>query len=163
MGSLFHYSFCTPSLSPSFFQAVRLRNFPVLHGMAAAGKVARRPFGVEMDIDGSTWPLGSDFGKMMKGRLGWKYFEYTGVNPKIVVFPPKSSHFKRVFHYKPSILGYPYFWKHPHLFHTFIDSHCIFFRCLWILGSWRSKLAHKIARIYWIHLVNGTEWVSNCA
>ena len=63
--------FCTPSLSPSFFQAVRLRNFPVLHGMAAAGKVARRPFGVEMDIDGSTfWPLGSDFGKMMKGRLG---------------------------------------------------------------------------------------------
>ena len=29
---------------------------------------------------------------------------------------PKSSilnHFNRVFHYKPSILGYPYFWKHP--------------------------------------------------
>jgi len=24
---------------------------------------------------------------------------------------PKSS----MFHYKPSILGYPYFWKHPHL------------------------------------------------
>ena len=22
-------------------------------------------------------------------------------------------HFYRVFHYKPSILGYPYFWKHP--------------------------------------------------
>ena len=22
-------------------------------------------------------------------------------------------HFNRVFHYKPSILGYPYFWKHP--------------------------------------------------
>ena len=32
--------------------------------------------------------------------------------PKIMV-PPKSSHFNRVFHYKPSILGYPYFWKHP--------------------------------------------------
>ena len=27
---------------------------------------------------------------------------------------PKSIHFNRVFHYKPSILGYPYFWKHPH-------------------------------------------------
>ena len=27
---------------------------------------------------------------------------------------PKSSHFNRDFHYKPSILGYPYFWKHPH-------------------------------------------------
>ena len=28
---------------------------------------------------------------------------------------PKSSHFNRVFHYKPSILGVkpPYFWKHP--------------------------------------------------
>ena len=27
---------------------------------------------------------------------------------------PKSSHFNRVFHYKPSILGYHYFWKHPY-------------------------------------------------
>ena len=25
------------------------------------------------------------------------------------------THFNRVFHYKPSILGYPYFWKHPNL------------------------------------------------
>ena len=23
-------------------------------------------------------------------------------------------HFNRVFHYKPSILGYHYFWKHPY-------------------------------------------------
>ena len=29
---------------------------------------------------------------------------------------PKSSHFSRIFHYKPSILGYPYFWKHPFRF-----------------------------------------------
>ena len=32
---------------------------------------------------------------------------------------PKSSiliGFSMVFHYKPSILGYPYFWKHPHEF-----------------------------------------------
>ena len=35
------------------------------------------------------------------------------VFPKIVFFYPKSSHFNRVFHYKPFILGYPYFWKHP--------------------------------------------------
>ena len=27
---------------------------------------------------------------------------------------PKSSIFNRVFHYKPSIWGYPYFWKHPY-------------------------------------------------
>ena len=26
---------------------------------------------------------------------------------------PRIIHFNRVFHYKPSILGYPYFWKHP--------------------------------------------------
>ena len=27
---------------------------------------------------------------------------------------PKIIHFNRVFHYKPSILGYPYFWKPPY-------------------------------------------------
>ena len=26
---------------------------------------------------------------------------------------PQIIHFNRIFHYKPSILGYPYFWKHP--------------------------------------------------
>ena len=36
------------------------------------------------------------------------------VCPKIVGFsPPKSSIFIGVFHYKPSILGYPYFRSHP--------------------------------------------------
>ncbi len=29
---------------------------------------------------------------------------------------PKIIHFNRVFHYKLSILGYPYFWKHPYRF-----------------------------------------------
>ena len=32
--------------------------------------------------------------------------------PKIVGFPPKSSILIGVFHCKPSILGYHYFWKH---------------------------------------------------
>ena len=27
---------------------------------------------------------------------------------------PQIIPFNRVFHYKPSILGYPYFWKHPY-------------------------------------------------
>ena len=27
---------------------------------------------------------------------------------------PRIIHFYRVFHCKPSILGYPYFWKHPY-------------------------------------------------
>ena len=31
-------------------------------------------------------------------------------------FSPQTIHFNRVFHYKPSILGYPYFWKHPYRF-----------------------------------------------
>ena len=29
---------------------------------------------------------------------------------------PKSSHFNRVFHHKPSILRYPYFWKQPYVY-----------------------------------------------
>jgi len=37
------------------------------------------------------------------------------VFPKIEV-PRKIIYFNRVFHYKPSILGYPYFWKHPSVF-----------------------------------------------
>ena len=36
------------------------------------------------------------------------------VFPKIMV--PQIIHFNRVFHYKPSILGYLYFWKHPCFF-----------------------------------------------
>ena len=35
--------------------------------------------------------------------------------PKIGV--PQIIHSNRVFHYKPCILGYPYFWKHPHGLH----------------------------------------------
>ena len=32
-----------------------------------------------------------------------------GVSPQII-------NFNRVFHYKPSILGYHYFWKHPYIY-----------------------------------------------
>ena len=39
-------------------------------------------------------------------------------------FSPQIIHFKRVFHYKPSILGYPYFWKHPYM----EPSSC----CVWV-------------------------------
>ena len=61
------------------------------------------------------------------------------VFPKIVGFPPKWIHFNRVFHYKPSILGYPYFsgntqvvvWKifyfHPEIWGRF-PIWLIFFR-----------------------------------
>ena len=30
-------------------------------------------------------------------------------------YPPNHPCVHRVFHYKPSILGYHYFWKHPYL------------------------------------------------
>ena len=33
---------------------------------------------------------------------------------------PQIIHFHRAFHYKPSILGLPYFWKHPYDFHVCI-------------------------------------------
>ncbi len=46
------------------------------------------------------------------------------VFPEIVVFPPKSSHFNRVFHYKPSILGVksPYFWFNTHILNLPLNS-----------------------------------------
>ena len=40
---------------------------------------------------------------------------------------PKSSNFNRVFHYKPSILGYPYFWKHPCIDSFWYQSTCDLF------------------------------------
>ena len=41
---------------------------------------------------------------------------YIWVLPKIVGFPPKSSIFNRVFHFKPIHFGvFPYFWKHPYI------------------------------------------------
>ena len=65
-------------------------------------------------------------GPLTFGRTTWKIhrnknalqffmqLRNTWMFPKIVGFPPKSSILIGVFHYKPSILGYPYFWKHPH-------------------------------------------------
>ena len=32
---------------------------------------------------------------------------------------PQIIHFNRVFHHKPSISGYPYFWKHPYMWRFF--------------------------------------------
>ena len=46
--------------------------------------------------------------------LGWYicWWSNLGVS-KNRGFSPQMIHFNKVFHYKPSILGYPYFWKHP--------------------------------------------------
>ena len=35
---------------------------------------------------------------------------------------PQIIYFNRVFHHKPSILGYPYFWKHPYYVPGSINS-----------------------------------------
>ena len=40
------------------------------------------------------------------------WLSYLGVS-KNRGFSPQIIHFDRVFHYKPSILRYPYCWKHP--------------------------------------------------
>ena len=43
----------------------------------------------------------------------WNKTIHIGVSKKYGY--PQIIHFNKMFHYKPSILGYPYFWKHPHL------------------------------------------------
>ena len=53
-----------------------------------------------------------------------KYIKLIWLFPKI--WYPQIIHFNRVFHYKPFILGYPDFWKHP--YHS-IDIHGIYFEC----------------------------------
>ena len=59
------------------------------------------------------------------GMDGWMdrlYYDHMGVEPKIgVVLPPKLYiliGFSWLFHYKPSILGQPYFWKHPYMYES---------------------------------------------
>ena len=41
-------------------------------------------------------------------------FTYTDVSENSG-FSPQIIHFNKVFYYKASILGYPYFWKHPYM------------------------------------------------
>ena len=50
---------------------------------------------------GKGW-ISSQFNVAFKSDLGVS--ENSGFSPQII-------HFDRVFHYKPSILGYPYFWN----------------------------------------------------
>ena len=48
------------------------------------------------------------------GPVKWGVREKQGVAlQKYGWSTPQIIHFNRVFHYKPSILEYPYFWKHP--------------------------------------------------
>ena len=63
----------------------------------------------------------------------WRFmicFIYIWVFPKMVGFPPKSSILIGVFHYKPSILGIPLFFRNTH-----IDGIAQCFN-LWTSMSW---------------------------
>ena len=53
-------------------------------------------------------------GEIFHRQSKWRPHLNIWMFPKIVVPRPQIIHFYRVFHYKPSILGYPYFWKHPY-------------------------------------------------
>ena len=62
------------------------------------------------------------------------------VFPKIGV-GPQIIHFNRVLHYKPSILGCPYFWKHPYRFPPLksVNPHLVSAR---ILSDFGKDLLH---------------------
>ena len=69
-------------------------------------------------------PLRQWFGasKLLKTSAPWRWMGLDGWNiwhDMIWVFPkkgyPQIIHFNKVFHYKPSILGYHYFRKHPYV------------------------------------------------
>ena len=63
---------------------------------------------------------------------GWLEDEHSGVSENSGT--PKIIHFNRVFHYKLSILGYHYFWKHP-----FLLGWSFFWGGRWYLWGWCSS------------------------
>ena len=81
-------------------------------------------------LDTKPWGILNSWEKLRKmttrDPLGSPAFKRdTWVFPKYRGFP-KSSHFNRVFHYKPSILGYHYFWKHLYIPNEYpCDTRCV--------------------------------------
>ena len=71
--------------------------------------------------------------------------------PKIGV--PQIIHFNRVFHYKPSILGYPYFWTHPYVFTNY---HQIPF---YFNDSWQNETCDSL--LFKTDTVDGSEIPNN--
>ncbi len=61
-----------------------------------------------------------------------------GCQPKNRGVSPQIIHFNRVFHYKPSILGYPYFWFNTHMEKDWLQKTMGFFL---IKGS--ARLTYK--------------------
>ena len=86
---------------------------------------------------------------------------------------PKSSHFHRVFHYKPSILGYPYFLETPICTSRFYPlkrgffSQRHFMALLFQYEKNKSQTSKKDQHVFfqsgnWIHIMFKTQVVS-CA
>ena len=67
-------------------------------------------FTSNIKVESSPWCFRGSFWQAYSLKV--KDNSKTWVFPKIVGFPPQIIYFNRVFHYKPSILGYHYFWKH---------------------------------------------------
>ena len=61
--------------------------------------------------------------KRRMDRSRWSHLIRTLILDYLKWWYPQTIHFSRVFHYKPSILGYPYFWKHPYIFVKFLATH----------------------------------------
>ena len=66
---------------------------------------------------GLFWCLKNQFWKSRTKLIGWKTGTISRIGNDLGVSLnggyPQIFYFYGLFHYKPSILGYPYFWKHP--------------------------------------------------
>ena len=91
------------------FSAVALYAFQRLLVVYVDSLTPSSIFGEMNEKQSSNWKLQKSLQSVPWAGL------HMGVEPKLGVFsPPNHPFVHRVFHYKPSILGYPYIWKHPH-------------------------------------------------
>ena len=69
--------------------------------------------------------------KKSEETIGYKWYIYI-YGGFLKWWYPQIIHFNRVFHYRPSILGYPYFWKHQCIYlYVYVFIHT--------LEHWKSK------------------------
>ena len=74
---------------------------------------------------------------------------------------PKSSHVNRVFHYKPSILGYHHFWKH--LYDHGSGDMFVFFWKVTKLGGTPICLSNFLGRVNWFLPISRTKQTKKVA
>ena len=64
-------------------------------------------------------------GKTQENQQAWGPINIYNYGCFRKLWYPQIIHFNRVFHYKPSILGYHYFWKHPYGLRWWYFFHCL--------------------------------------